>query len=245
VQAMSATFFGLPAARRRRSNARMTGFRRVATSVPMYRTARTGARPPQIRLPRRVPLSRARGATPTAWGWESLNRADVGARFQEMYGERVTEGMWRNRFGNATAPMGLPAGPVHRAGGDRLSGAIAGKQPGAGSAHPPPLAQEGQRCRREHDVAILLPFALRDAQDHPLTVNRGRRESHGFRDAEACGIADRQDRAMLGRRDAVEEQGDFAGAEHHGQRLPRFWRRDHGLDRPRFLERGLHEKRPP
>ena len=24
-------------------------------------------------------------------------------------GERVTEGMWRNQFGNATAPMGLPA----------------------------------------------------------------------------------------------------------------------------------------
>ena len=44
----------------------MTGLWRLATNAPMYRTARTRARPPQtVRFPRRVPLSRLKGATPT------------------------------------------------------------------------------------------------------------------------------------------------------------------------------------
>ena len=44
----------------------MAGLKRLAVSAPMYRAARTRARPPQtVRLPRRVPLSRLKGATPT------------------------------------------------------------------------------------------------------------------------------------------------------------------------------------
>ncbi len=45
----------------------MMGLCCVATSVAMERAARTGARPPHTRRrPRRVPLSRASGATPTS-----------------------------------------------------------------------------------------------------------------------------------------------------------------------------------
>ena len=44
----------------------MTGLWRLATNAPMYKAARTRARPPQtVRLPLRVPLSRLKGATPT------------------------------------------------------------------------------------------------------------------------------------------------------------------------------------
>jgi len=50
---------------------------------------------------------------------------------------------------------------------------------------------------------------LLDAQDHSLAVDRWQGEPHGFRDAEAGGIAGRQDRAMLGGRDAVEKLDDF------------------------------------
>jgi hypothetical protein len=43
-----------------------TGLYRTATRVLLDRVARTGARPPQIvRLPRRVPRARLKGATPT------------------------------------------------------------------------------------------------------------------------------------------------------------------------------------
>ena len=45
----------------------MTGLRLIATREHMYRTARTGDRPPQIiRRPRSLPLSRLNGATPTS-----------------------------------------------------------------------------------------------------------------------------------------------------------------------------------
>src|SRR5262245_31371061 len=45
---------------------RVIGLRCVATRAAMYRPARTGARPPHTnRLPFRVPLSRAKRATPT------------------------------------------------------------------------------------------------------------------------------------------------------------------------------------
>ena len=47
----------------------MTGFKRLATNPPMYRAARTRARPPHTaRLSRSVPLSRLKGDTPTQAG---------------------------------------------------------------------------------------------------------------------------------------------------------------------------------
>ena len=52
---------------------------------------------------------------------QSLNGADVRAGFEEMYGERMSQGMWRDGLGNTAAPMGRPAGALHRAGGDRLT----------------------------------------------------------------------------------------------------------------------------
>src|SRR5215470_6976958 len=44
--ATKATFFALPAARRRAENWRMTGLQGVARRVPRERTVRTAARPP-------------------------------------------------------------------------------------------------------------------------------------------------------------------------------------------------------
>ena len=57
----------------------MTGLHRLATNAPMYRTARTRARPPQtVRLPRRVPLSRLKGATPTRAAVQRAQLRQVG-----------------------------------------------------------------------------------------------------------------------------------------------------------------------
>src|SRR6266481_7394070 len=45
----------------------MTGLERTAATTAIYRTRRTWARPPQIqRLPRKLPLSRLKGASPTS-----------------------------------------------------------------------------------------------------------------------------------------------------------------------------------
>lgn len=61
---------------------------------------------------------------------QQLNGADVGAGFQEMDREGVPQRMGRNRLGNPGSPMGLPAGAVHRPGGDRSPGAITRKSQG-------------------------------------------------------------------------------------------------------------------
>ena len=72
IQAIKATCARFPAARRRGENALSTGWSRPATRVRRERAVRPWARPPQIvRAPRRVPLSRCKGARPThaARGW--------------------------------------------------------------------------------------------------------------------------------------------------------------------------------
>ncbi len=66
MQAVMASFFGLPIAKSRWWKPLVTGLWRLPTNIPMYKSARTRARSPQIaRLPLRVPLSRLKGATPT------------------------------------------------------------------------------------------------------------------------------------------------------------------------------------
>src|SRR4029453_17628080 len=65
MQAVRAAFLHLPAASKRVEKALITRLCLVATSVPIYNTARTSPRPPYtVRRPRRVPLSRFKGAPP-------------------------------------------------------------------------------------------------------------------------------------------------------------------------------------
>jgi hypothetical protein len=71
--------------------------------------------------------------------------------------------------------------------------------------HAPPIAQDSQQPRREHDVAIFLSLALLTANDHPLTVNVADEQADDFGDTESGGIASGQDRAMFDRRHAVEK----------------------------------------
>jgi len=115
--------------------------------------------------------------------------------------------------------MGLPAGAVHRTAGDRVSRASPRKEPVPGAAHPPPVAQDLEQLRGQHHVAIFLTLALLDAEDHPLAVDRRDGEVNGFRDAEAGGVAGREDGVMLGRLHRVEKLDHFGGAEHHRQAL--------------------------
>jgi hypothetical protein len=62
MQAVRATFAAFPAARRRAYNALSIGVERTAPRVLMSRVARPWA---IVRLPRRVPLSQCKRATPT------------------------------------------------------------------------------------------------------------------------------------------------------------------------------------
>ena len=67
MQATMATFLGLPAAIKRLWKTLIAGLCFIATTAAIYTTARTSARPPQMRrLPVRGPESLASGATPTS-----------------------------------------------------------------------------------------------------------------------------------------------------------------------------------
>src|SRR6201981_2212345 len=66
--------------------------------------------------------------------------------------------------------------------------AVAGKQPGlAGrhpsllARHPPPFAQQIEKVGRENDIPILLPLALFDPDDHPVTIDIGELERYDLR----------------------------------------------------------------
>ena len=111
-----------------------------------------------------------------------------------------------------------------------------------GTAQAPPRTQNLEQLRGEHDVAVLLPFPLLDAQHHALTVDGREREVDRLRDAEPGGVARRQDRAMMGGGHMLEELDDFGGTQHDRDalRLPRG--RNDRLDRPAFVERdGVEE----
>ena len=70
----------------------MTGLKRVATKVAMYKAERTGALPPETeRLPRNRPLSRLWGATPTSEA--------ISLRFK-----RPSSGRWTSSTLDATGP---------------------------------------------------------------------------------------------------------------------------------------------
>src|SRR5271169_6391941 len=69
-----------------------------------------------------------------------------------------------------------------------------GKQPAPRLRDLPPVAQQFQQLRREHDEAILLPLALLDAQQHALAVDIGdlQRDDLGYTQARAIGHAERR-----------------------------------------------------
>lgn len=113
----------------------------------------------------------------------------VGAGRQQMDGEGVAKRMERNRLGQSGAVARFRAGLSHCIPGDRLAGTIAGEEPLLWPPHLPLAAQDLQELGRQHHVAVLLAFALFDAEDHSLAVDARGLHLHRFRDAQASGIA--------------------------------------------------------
>ena len=139
-------------------------------------------------------------------------------------------GIWQRR-------VGLPTGAVHGTRGQWFPWAIAGEEPRPSPAHPPPVAQDLEQLRRQHDVPVFLSLSLLDAEHHPLAIDRGRGQVDGFGNAEAGGVADGEDGSMLTILHTLEEVHDFRGAEHNRQGLDDLRCGQHGLDGPRLRER--------
>lgn len=107
--------------------------------------------------------------------------------------------MWplgRNRFRNARPTPRLLAFAPDGATPDRLVGLCAGKEPACGSTQVPPVTQQVEQRGREHHVAIFEALPLLDADHHPAAVDIGGSQVERVRDAQAGGIAGRQDGAV-------------------------------------------------
>jgi hypothetical protein len=93
------------------------------------------------------------------------------------------------------------------------------KEPQAGLRLPPILPQEAEQLRREHDVAVLLAFALPDAQYHARTVDIRDMQVTQFRDREAGGIERSEDGPVGELTRRLQERCHFGRAQQGGQRL--------------------------
>src|SRR6201984_2036612 len=96
-----------------------------------------------------------------------------------MGGEAVPQRMNADTLGDAGTP-GCQANDPMELARTRMLPAVARKQPELTGRHPsllardaPPLAQYLKKVGRENDIAILLPLALFDPDDHPIAIDIG------------------------------------------------------------------------
>ena len=92
-----------------------------------------------------------------------------------------------------------------------------GKQEFRGTGSAPVAAQYLEQARGEHGIAILLPFAMLDAEESSLRLDIGDPQSDGFADAQSGAVTDHQGGAVLEARDVIEEGEHFLLAEHDGE----------------------------
>jgi hypothetical protein len=158
------------------------------------------------------------GSSPRRW---TKNVLDETAGWMLAYGDVIVEA-GRRRLRIRVGEVGTPGHSDRRRSIDGGDGHPYGMGMGrvgvtrrsatdAGGRHWPRRRRGSTPCRAGP------PCARRSTRRGPVTGSWG---NAGF---DSCcttrGIAGREDRAMLGRRDAVEELDDFGGAEHHGQCL--------------------------
>src|SRR3974390_954257 len=102
-----------------------------------------------------------------------------------MHRKRVTQGMRRDRLGEASASMRFLACVFDRLSADRVTWKAAREQPFLWMRGAPIAAQDVEQLRRQHDVTILAAFALLDANHHSSAVDSCRLEANGFRDTQS------------------------------------------------------------
>jgi hypothetical protein len=116
----------------------------------------------------------------------------------------------------------VPASLLDRARGGRSIRHVAREEELGRAGRFPILAEDREQAGREHDVAVLSPLGLADADDHPPTVDVGDAQGHDLGDAETGGRGGHEDGAVLEAVDRLEELSDLVGAQDHGEllRLP-------------------------
>ena len=132
--------------------------------------------------------------------------------------EGMAQRMRADGFGDAGPKARRSAGMLDGVRRDR-SAEIPGEEPLLRPHDSPILTQRVEQLRREHDVAVLAALAVGHPDHHPLVVERAGLQAHGFGNAQASGVAGRQDRVVFDVFDAAEKMENFRSAENDRQLL--------------------------
>ena len=158
--------------------------------------------------------------------------SDIGAVLEQVGREAVAQRVQRHALPDPGRIGRLMEQAVELAGGHRLAGPAAGKQPAffqgrsrivPRRARLPPLPQQIERLWRQHDVAVLAPLGLLDANDLLRAVDMLDLEPHHLAGAQPAAIAETEQHAGL------EAAGD-------GQQAPRLILAHHQRDLLRLAE---------
>src|ERR1700704_2003498 len=130
----------------------------------------------------------------------------------------------------------LPAGTIDAERRDRLAGPATGKQPLSGMGALPVAPEHIEEFWWQHDIAVFPAFALLDADDHALAVDRGRCEADGFGNSQSGRVTDGQNHALLQIIHGAQEARHLVLAQHDRKFLRLTAGRDVILDNPRPFE---------
>src|SRR5207344_853128 len=156
---------------------------------------------------------------------ERLDDSDISAALQQVGREAVAQRVQRHALLDPGFIGRLVEQSAQLAGGHRLAQPAARKQPALlkgrcvieTPAHLPPLPQQIDRLRRQHDIAILAALGLLDANDPLRAVDMLDLQPDHLAGAQAAAIAETEQHAGL------EARGD-------GQQAPRLVRAHHQRD---------------
>src|SRR5215470_3868156 len=120
---------------------------------------------------------------------QELDSAHISSSLQEMDRESVPHGVRGDRFGDAGGSMRFPARQLDSIPGDVVARDITREEPRLGLFETPPAPEDFQQSGGEHGVAIFLPLAEFDADDHALAVDMSGFQPDGLGDAQPSGVA--------------------------------------------------------
>ena len=162
---------------------------------------------------------------------QRLDDSDIGAALQQMGREAVAQRVQRHALLDPGFISRLVEQATQLAGGHRRAGLTARKQPTflkgrcgiETPAHLPPLPQQIERLRRQHNIAILAALGLLDANDLLRGVDMLDLQPNHFAATQAAAIAE-------------TEQHTGLEARGNGQQAPRLIRAHHQRDLLRLTD---------
>lgn len=150
-----------------------------------------------------------------------LDLTEVLTLLKQVRGIRVAQGVDVGLLLDATGfesetKGALQGGAAHGLGGrgaELTTVALGGKEQRGVAMGFPLLTQQLQRALGQGNVAILIPLAGADVQEHPLGVNVADLEPQAFAQTQAAGVDADQTDAVVQEGHASQETAHFGGAQ--------------------------------